>query len=105
MPTAVQSCPLRRGQGGEGVAGERDLDHQQSACREGLDHNGISWPQGERWGPDAAVTDRTHVAPAALSSWLHLFPLSIHHEHPAWPLPMSLSPGHVTDFLMGLIVL
>lgn len=43
------------------------------------------------------------MAPAALSSWLHLFPLSIHHEHPAWPLPTLLSPGHVTDFLMGLI--
>ena len=66
---------------------------------------GLAGPRVRDGGQTPLVTGRTHMAPAALSSWLHLFPLSIHHEHPAWPLPTLLSLGHVTDFLMGLIVL
>ena len=78
LPRAAQSRPSTRGEGGG--AGGWDRAHQRSACWEGADRDGIRWPGVGRWGGDAAVTGRAHVAGSAPSSWLCLFPLSIHHE-------------------------
>lgn len=89
LPRAAQSHPSTRGEGGG--AGGWDCAHQRSACWEGADRVGIRWPEGGRWGGDAAVTGRAHVAGSALSSWLHLFPLSIHHERSACPPNIALS--------------
>lgn len=89
LPRAAQSRPSTRGEGGG--AGGWDCAHQRSACWEGADRVGIRWPEGGRWGGYAAVTGRAHVAGSALSSWLHLFPLSIHRERSASPPNIALS--------------